>query len=183
MTTWNRIHHVGLHDTGEHADYFSASYMKILLTDEARIAKYISRILKLLEHFIFTFYISYTCVECGKDVMSYFASSSSYSNTFLVSAFTISQKLYHPCFFRTKKLIVWLIDWSLEGRGHVASHSWDTIMAAGKLHKEVWVLLQIWVSSRVREQQFCVSRVTKQMFTFSRFMKIEVVQNAKNAPP
>ena len=27
--------------------------------------------------FIFTFYISYTCVECGKDVMSYFASSSS----------------------------------------------------------------------------------------------------------
>ena len=32
------------------------------------------------------------CVECGNDVMSYFASSSSYSNTFLVSAFTISQK-------------------------------------------------------------------------------------------
>ena len=26
-----------------------------------------------------TFYISYTCVECGKDVMSYFASSSSSS--------------------------------------------------------------------------------------------------------
>jgi len=25
--------------------------------------------------------------------------------------------------------------------------------------------------------------VTKQMFTFSRFMKKEVVQNAKNAPP
>ena len=25
---------------------------------------------------MFTFYISYTCVECGKDVMSYFASSS-----------------------------------------------------------------------------------------------------------
>ena len=24
-----------------------------------------------------TFYISYTCVECGKDVMSYFASSCS----------------------------------------------------------------------------------------------------------
>ena len=64
--------------------------MKILLTDEARRAKYISMISKLLEHFYF--YISYTCVECGKDVMSYFASSSSYSNTFLVSAFTISQK-------------------------------------------------------------------------------------------
>ena len=40
-------------DTGEHVDYFSASYMKILLTDEARRAKYISRILKLLEHFYF----------------------------------------------------------------------------------------------------------------------------------
>ena len=34
--------------------------------------------------FIFTFYIWYTCVECGKGVMSYFASISSYSNTFLV---------------------------------------------------------------------------------------------------
>ena len=32
---------------------FSASYMKILLTDETRRAKYISRILKLLEHFYF----------------------------------------------------------------------------------------------------------------------------------
>ena len=32
------------------------------------------------------------CVKYGKDVMSYFASSSSYSNTFVVSAFTISQK-------------------------------------------------------------------------------------------
>ena len=32
-------------------------------------------ILKLIEHFYF--YISYTCVECGKDLMSYFASSSS----------------------------------------------------------------------------------------------------------
>ena len=32
-------------------------------------------ILKLLGHFYF--YISYTCVECGNDVMSYFASSSS----------------------------------------------------------------------------------------------------------
>ena len=56
-------------------------------------------------------------------------------------------------------------------------------MAAGKLRKEVWVLLQVWVSSRVREKQFCVSRVTKQIFTFSRFMKIEFVENAKNAPP
>ena len=36
VTTWNRIHHVGLHDTGEHADYLRASYMKILLTDEKR---------------------------------------------------------------------------------------------------------------------------------------------------
>ena len=36
-------------------------------------------------------------------------------------------------------------------------------------------------SSRVRDQQlFCVSRVTKQVFTFSRFSKIEVVQNVKN---
>ena len=54
--TWprkSRIHQVGLHETGEHADYFSASYMKILLTDEAQRAKYISRILKLLEHFYF----------------------------------------------------------------------------------------------------------------------------------
>ena len=40
-----------------------------------RRAKYISRILKLLEHTYF--YISYTCVECGNDVMSYFASGSS----------------------------------------------------------------------------------------------------------
>ena len=66
--------------------------LKILLTDEARRAKYISRILKLLEHFYFYILHSYTCVECGKDVMSYFASSSSYSNTFLVLAFTISQR-------------------------------------------------------------------------------------------
>ena len=36
------------------------------------------------------------------------------------------------------------------------------------------------VSSRVHEQQFCVSRVTKQIITFSRFLKIEVVQNVKN---
>ena len=51
--TWTRVHHVDLHDTGEHPDYFSPSYMKILLTDEARRAKYISRILKLLEHLYF----------------------------------------------------------------------------------------------------------------------------------
>ena len=56
-------------------------------------------------------------------------------------------------------------------------------MAAGKLRKEVWVLFQIWVSSLVREKQFFVSRVTKQIFTFSRFMKIEFVENAKKAPP
>ena len=56
--------------------------MKILLTDEARKAKYISRILKLLEHFYFYILHSYTCVECGTDVMSYFANSLSYSNTF-----------------------------------------------------------------------------------------------------
>ena len=41
----NRLHHVSLHDTGKHADYFSAPYLKILLTDEAQRAKYISRIL------------------------------------------------------------------------------------------------------------------------------------------
>ena len=41
----NRIHNVSLHDNGKHADYFSAPYLKILLTDEARRAKYISRIL------------------------------------------------------------------------------------------------------------------------------------------
>ena len=42
--------------------------------------------------FINSFYISYTCVECSKELISYFASSSSYSNTFLVMAFAISQK-------------------------------------------------------------------------------------------
>ena len=36
------------------------------------------------------------------------------------------------------------------------------------------------VSSRVHEKQFCVSPVTKQIFTFSRFSKIEVVQYVKN---
>ena len=41
------------------------SYMKILLTDEARRAKYISRILNFYSIFIFTFYISYACVVCG----------------------------------------------------------------------------------------------------------------------
>ena len=75
----NRIHNVGLHDTGENADYFSASYMKILLTDNARRAKYISRILKLLEHFYFhILHFVHMCrINYGKDVMSYFASSSS----------------------------------------------------------------------------------------------------------
>ena len=54
--------------------------------------------------------------------------------------------------------------------------------------KVVWLLQNVFmgegqggVSSRVHEQQFCVSRLTKQMFTFSRFSKIEVVQNVKNA--
>ena len=37
------------------------------------------------------------------------------------------------------------------------------------------------ISSRVHEQQFCISQVTKQIFMFSRFStKIEVVQNVKN---
>ena len=76
--------------------------MKILLTDEARRAKYISRILKLLEHFYFYILHSYTCVECGKDVMSYLASSLSYSNTFLVSAFTISPKRINSKFKQTQ---------------------------------------------------------------------------------
>ena len=39
--------------TGEQTDYFSASYMKMLLTDKAQRAKYALRILKLLEHFYF----------------------------------------------------------------------------------------------------------------------------------
>ena len=34
--------------------------------------------------------------------------------------------------------------------------------------------------SRVDKQQFCVSWATKQIFTFSRFSKIEVLQNVKN---
>lgn len=37
---------------------------------------------KIYNIYIFTFYFSYTCVECGKDVLSYCASSSNYSNTF-----------------------------------------------------------------------------------------------------
>ena len=45
--------------------------LRASLTDEARRAKYILNFI-----FGFTLYISYTCVECGKDVMSYFASSS-----------------------------------------------------------------------------------------------------------
>ena len=53
-------------------------------SDEARTAKYISRILRLLEHFYFYILHFVACVECGKDVMSYFPSSLSYSNTFLV---------------------------------------------------------------------------------------------------
>ena len=36
--------------------------------------------------FIFTFYISYTCVECGKDTMSYFASSWKNKNRGMFSA-------------------------------------------------------------------------------------------------
>ena len=45
---------VDLHDTGQHADYFILhEQKKLLLTDEARRAKYISRILNLLEHFNF----------------------------------------------------------------------------------------------------------------------------------
>ena len=59
--TWNRIHQVGLHDTGEHVDYFSASYMKILLTNEARRAKYISRILKLDFYFYILHFLKYVC--------------------------------------------------------------------------------------------------------------------------
>ena len=54
------------------------------LTDETQRAKYISRILKPLEHFYF--YISYTCVECGKDMMSYFASSWKKKNRGMFSA-------------------------------------------------------------------------------------------------
>ena len=58
---------------------------------KARRAKYILKDLKLLEHF--HFYISFLirASKAGKDVMSSFESSSSYSNTFLVSEFTISQ--------------------------------------------------------------------------------------------
>ena len=58
--TRNVFEQLELLATGEHTDYFSASYMEILLTDEARRVKYISRILKLLEHFLllhFTFHI------------------------------------------------------------------------------------------------------------------------------
>ena len=51
--TRNVFEQLELLATCKHADYFSASYMRILLTDEAWRAKYISRILKLLEHFYF----------------------------------------------------------------------------------------------------------------------------------
>ena len=76
MTTWNRVHHVGLHDTGEHADYFSVSSV---ILHENFIDRRGSKSEKYFEDFKTsrTFYISYTCVECGKDVMSYFASSCS----------------------------------------------------------------------------------------------------------
>ena len=40
---------------------------------------FVNTTVKLLKHIYFTFYISYACVECGKDLMSYFASSSSFS--------------------------------------------------------------------------------------------------------
>ena len=57
---------------------FSASYLKILLTDKARRVKYISRILKRLERFYFyILHFVYVRRIIGKDVMSYFASSSS----------------------------------------------------------------------------------------------------------
>ena len=42
-------------------------------------------------YYFFTFYISYTCVECGKDVMSYFASSSSLH----ITCFMINLSLRH----------------------------------------------------------------------------------------
>ena len=47
--------------------------MKISSTDE----KIYFKTSRTFLFYIFTFYISYTCIECGKDVMSYFASSSS----------------------------------------------------------------------------------------------------------
>ena len=82
------------------------------MTDEARRAKYMSRILTLLDHFYFYILPSYTCVERGGDVMSYFASSSSYWNTFLVSAFTISQKWKSISIFSiyAKKKLLYFIE-------------------------------------------------------------------------
>ena len=47
------MHYVGLHDTGEHTDYFSAPYMTIFLTDEARRAKYIFEDFKTSRTFLF----------------------------------------------------------------------------------------------------------------------------------
>ena len=62
MTMKNRMHDVDLHDTGKHADYFSASYMKIFVTYKARRAKYNSRILKRLECFYFyILHFEYVC--------------------------------------------------------------------------------------------------------------------------
>ena len=68
VTMKNRIHHVGLHDTGEHADYFSASKSEIYFKDFKTSRTF------LFLHFTFRIIM---CVEYGKYVMSYFASSSS----------------------------------------------------------------------------------------------------------
>ena len=52
-------------------------YVECKNKEGLKSSKYISlfepRQALLQNIFIFTFYISYTCVECGKDVMSYFA--------------------------------------------------------------------------------------------------------------
>ena len=64
--------------TPKHDPHFRLKLLR--LTDEVRRARYISRILKLLEHFYFLhFTFFYMCVECGKDLMSYFVSCSSSS--------------------------------------------------------------------------------------------------------
>ena len=90
------------------------------LTDETQRAKYISRILKPLEHFYF--YISYTCVECGKDMMSYFASSWKKKNRGMFSANRTKHlildlvkfnpgKFFIPCLLKStdKRLFVLLV--------------------------------------------------------------------------
>ena len=61
------------------------------------------------------------CVEYGKDMMSYFASSSSYLNTLLVSAFTVSQNC---CYIdgKDKRLL------KLEQIGSTFSH-YDAMLA------------------------------------------------------